>query len=571
MENWGAITFRENLLLRYEHITSRAGEERICEVIAHEIAHHWFGNLVSPSDWKYLWLNESFATYFGFMVVNHYHPEWETWYQFIQGETDRAFERDALLQTFPIELPGEEPVVINVSTSPIIYNKGASILRQVEGYIGTDTFREGLRHYLKKHAYACAASQDLWKAFEEVSGGPITRMMKSWVDQPGFPLLEVRREGTALLFTQRRFTYLPDERRQKWLIPVTVKVFYERGNSAVITTLMEEEKERIDVGDGAVAYKVNYGQTGFYRVKYYEEKNLEELGKRVSRKELPPEDRWGLQNDLYALFMSGDGSIEKYLDFLSSFADEDAYLPLISIAANLFHAYRVMEGVKRERIAAVGKSFCEHVLSRIGYEPEPSERHTVSILRDQIMYPAVQYGSESVKEFAGKKFSALMKGDEIHRDILRSVMQVGAWNGNGEVFGWFDRRFKSSSSEDERITILVALGCFRDRVMIEKIQQYTLKEVPDRNRFIPIRSLAANPYAIPFMWEWYVASRTTLEQLHPDHYERVIEAIVPVCGLSREEEVKAFFSQYVTRKESTRDVIKLSLEKLAINARMKKY
>jgi len=569
MENWGAITFRENLLLRHENITSRGGEERICEVIAHEIAHHWFGNLVSPSDWKYLWLNESFATYFGFTVVNRYHPEWDTWSQFLHAETDRAFERDALLKTFPIELPGEEPVVINVSTSPIIYNKGASILRQVEGYIGTDTFREGLRHYLKKHAYACAASHDLWRAFEEVSGGPITRMMKSWVEQPGFPLLEVKRDGTTLLLTQKRFTCLPNAYRQAWLIPVTVKVFYDAGTCQVKKVLMEGETARIDIGQGAAAYKVNYGQTGFYRVKYHEEQNLQELGSRIARKELPPEDRWGIQNDLYALCMSGDVSIDGYLDFLSHFASEDAFLPLISIAANLSHAYLVMDGARRERVAATGKSLFERALSTIGYEPDPAEQHTVSILRDQILYPAVLYGSETVKEFALQKFTSLMKGGAVHRDILKSVMQVGALHGNEEVLTWLDRRFKSSPSEDERVNILVALGGFRERTIIEKVQHYTLHEVPERNRFIPVRLLAANQQAIPFMWEWYVASLNLFEQFHPDHYERVIESIVPVCGLSREEEVRAFFSRYVTKKESTRDVIRLSLEKLDINARMR--
>ncbi|MDY7035619.1 MAG: M1 family metallopeptidase, partial [Thermodesulfobacteriota bacterium] len=139
MENWGAITFRENLLLHYPKITSKAGEERICEVIAHEMAHQWFGNLVSPSDWKYLWLNESFATYFGYGIVNHYYPEWDIWDQFLHGQTDVAFNRDSLHETFPIEIPGGEHVIINASTAPIIYNKGGSILRHIEGYMGKES------------------------------------------------------------------------------------------------------------------------------------------------------------------------------------------------------------------------------------------------------------------------------------------------------------------------------------------------------------------------------------------------------------------------------------------------
>ena len=156
MENWGAITFRENLLLHYPGVTSKAAEVRICEVIAHEIVHQWFGNLVSPSDWKYLWLNESFATYFGFGIVDHYHPEWHTWDQFLHEQTDTALSRDAHHETVPIEIPGGEHVIINASTAPIIYNKGGSILKQIEGYIGQDGFKKGLRNYLDKFQYQCA-------------------------------------------------------------------------------------------------------------------------------------------------------------------------------------------------------------------------------------------------------------------------------------------------------------------------------------------------------------------------------------------------------------------------------
>ena len=569
MENWGAITFRENLLLHYADITSRAGEQRICEVIAHEIAHQWFGNLVTPSDWKYLWLNESFATYFGYGAVTHYYPEWDLWDQFLDGETDTALARDALKQTVPIEIPGGEHVVINGSTAPIIYNKGGSILRQVAGYIGEDAFREGLRVYLRKHKYACASSHNLWEAFEQVSEKPVTTMMENWIQQPGFPLVAVTRDGDKLLLTQARFTYLPYETDQAWVVPVTIKVFYNSGDSKTITTLLDSKDTGIDIGAGAVAYKVNFGQTGFYRVRYREKGDLSELGKRVLSKELPPVDRWGLQNDLYALVRGGDTPVHDYLDFLSNYEHEDAFLPLISIAGNLFQTYLVMEGAQRDKVASVGKAFLENILSHIGYEPHQDRRPTTSILRDQIMVHAAMYGSEEIVEFARGKFLSLMDGQGIHPDIMRSVMQIGALHGNEEIFKWFDKRLKSSESEHERMNILAALGSFGDTALIKKIQQYVLNEVPGRNRFIPIQYMASSPHAIPSMWQWYVSHVDVLEQFHPVHYERVIETIVPVCGIGKEEQVKAFFEEYMTRKDKATDVIKMSLEKLEINTRMR--
>jgi len=344
----------------------------------------------------------------------------------------------------------------------------------------------------------------------------------------------------------------------------------ENGNSKTLTALLDGKNTFVELGSDALSYKVNLGQTGFYRVNYLDKSNLLELGKQVAHKVLATEDRWGLQNDLYALVKSCDVSIGEYLVVLSNYADEDAFLPLISIAGNLFHAYLVMDGRRREEIASVGKSILEKVLSAIGYEPGRGEKHATSLLRDQIIWPAVLYGSEEVLEFAMERFSSLARGEKIHPDIIKSVMQVGALTGSNEAFEWFEKRLQSSESEHERMNILVALGSFKDRALTEKAQQFVLDNVPARNRFIPIGHMAANPYAIPSMWEWYLSHIEELEQFHPVHYERVIEAIIPLCGLGKEERVKIFFKDYIRKKEKAKDVIKLSLEKLDVNSRMRK-
>jgi aminopeptidase N len=355
MENWGAITFRENLLLHYPQITSKFGEERICEVIAHEIAHQWFGNLVTPSDWRFLWLNESFATYFGYGVVDYYYPKWDTWQQFLNGQTGSALVRDALHETFAIEIPGGEHVVINASTAPIIYNKGGSILRQIEGYIGKDNFQKGLQHYLKTYEYGCADSQHLWQSFETVTQQPISAMMKSWIEQPGFPLITARRQENRLILSQRRFTYLPNDFDQKWLVPITISLFSKAGATRRVTTLLDKIEQEIDLDEDILAYKINDRQTGFYRVKYSDVKNLDELGNRVLEKSLPPEDRWGLENDFFARVKSGDASLEEYLQFISFYENEDAYLPLTGMASNLYSAYLVMGDSWRRRISSLAK------------------------------------------------------------------------------------------------------------------------------------------------------------------------------------------------------------------------
>ena len=570
MENWGAITFRENLLLHYPGITSKSGEERICEVIAHEIAHQWFGNLVTPSDWRYLWLNESFATYFGFGVVDHYYPQWDTWQQFLQSQTESALIRDALHETFAIEIPGGEHVVINASTAPIIYNKGGSILRQVQGYIGDDNFKKGLQHYLKTYEYDCAASHHLWDAFETVSQQPISAMMKSWIEQPGFPMVTAKRLESRLVLTQQRFTYLPNQYDQKWQVPITISLFTDTGSTAQLTLLLDEFEHTIDLDENIVAYKINQRQTGFYRVKYADRNNIDELGRRVREKSLPPEDRWGLQNDMFALVKGGELTLDAYLDFLGFYDNEDAHLPLASLAENLFAAYLVTDADCRQTIRSLATPKLEALLARIGYEPAQDEAHPISLLRDQIIWYAAIYDSGPILEFAHNQFRALMSGEAVHPDILNSVMRTGALGGDGQVFDWFDRRLQASQIEHERMIILAAIGCFKEANLIKKAQQYILDDVPARNQFIPAVAMCSNPFAIDLMWDWYVSNLERIEDFHPILYERVIAAIIPVAGLQRADEVKAFFDDYRTQKDKAKDVINLSLERLEINLRMRK-
>ncbi len=569
MENWGAITFRENLLLHDPEMVSRAGEARICEVIAHEIAHQWFGNLVTPADWKYLWLNESFATYFGYGVVHYEHPEWGVWDRFLMGQTRVALDRDALQETFPIELPGGEHVVINVSSAPIIYNKGASVLRQVEAYLGEDVFEKGLQHYLKSHSYACASSHDLWDALEVASDKPVGRMMKGWIEQPGFPLVDVCKRGDKLLLSQGRFTFVPGVVSEPWMIPLEIEVFEKNGETRHLMTLLDAKETLVDIGPDARAYKVNAGQKGFYRVRYQDPENLLRLAEIAEEKVLSPEDRWGLQDDLFALVRRGDVSVSNYLDFMGHYAREDAFLPLTSIASNLFQIHLIMGGDMAKRTATLGRVLFERVLGKIGFDPRPDESIVTSVLRDQILWHCLVYGSGEAAEIVLTRFRSLMAGGKVHPDILKNVMEGGALLVGREAFDWLERRFSASENEHERLNILTAMGCFREKSLIEAARDFTLTQVPSRNRFVTVSALAVNPLAVDSMWDWFVSNCKAFEGLHPVHYERVIAAVVPVCGIGREEAVRAFFDAHLARTNKAGDVIRLSLEKLAINSRMR--
>ena len=571
MENWGAVTFRENLLLHYPDVTSRSGEERICEVIAHEIAHQWFGNLVTPSDWKYLWLNESFATFFGYGVVDHYYPQWGIWEQFLAGQTNAAMTRDGMHETFAIEIPGGDHVVINSSTAPIIYSKGGSILRQVKQYIGDDNFRNGLTRYLESHAYANAASHHLWQAFESESEQPVIKMMQSWIEQPGYPLVSVRKENGSLVLDQQRFTYLPNSFDQQWDIPVRIALFKPSGEKQILQTLLTEKEQVLPLEEDPAAYKVNAGQSGFYRTHYNDAEALEALASHVETGKLQPVDRWGLQNDLYAMVRSGQVGIDAYLRFLESYRQETAYLPIVSIAANLFQAYLLMRENGRRNIAATGKRILENALERAGFEPAADEPFTVSLMRDHVILPAVAFGSERIAAFARGQFEALVSGEAaVHADIQKSVMQVAALTGSKEEFDWLVDRFRKSASEHERLNVLAAVGGFSTKQQIEEVLHFTLDEVPDRNKFIPIVAMAGNPHATNLLWPLYQAYRQQMEKFHPLLYERVVAAIFPVVADKQADAVKHFANRYMEERPQLRDVLRLSLEKLEINLRFRK-
>jgi aminopeptidase N len=379
----------------------------------------------------------------------------------------------------------------------------------------------------------------------------------------------VGRDDRELTIVQQRFTYLADAPNQQWLVPLSVRLFYADGVSKTVKMVLEDDRASIDIDEDVIAYKVNDGQIGFYRVKYRDEDNLRLIGGMVRNKDLKVEDRWGVQSDLYALVRRGDAVIEDYLDFLANYENEDDSLPISGIAGNLHHAYLVLEGQK-EKIASMGRTPLESVLARVGYEPTRDERHSISNLRDQILWQCVLYGSKDVESFALKRFSALLRGEAIHPDIVKSVMQIGAAKDPERAFEWLDSRLQSTDSEHERMNILTALGRFAERTVIEQSLKYVLDEVPHRNKFIPIGAMAGNPYAIPYLWEWFVSNLEELERFHPVHYERVIAAIVPISGLGREDEVNAFFESYIKQKGKAKDAIQLSLERLQINARMRK-
>jgi len=569
MENWGAITFRENLLLYDPEITSAEAEERICEVIAHEIVHQWFGNLVTPSDWQYLWLNESFATYFGFGVVAHYHPDWQIWEEFLASQTAPAMARDGLTDTSAIEISGGSHVVINSSTAPIIYSKGGSVLRQVEGYLGGEAFQSGLNHYLNQHAYDCAASQNLWMALETVSGQPISDMMRAWVSTPGHPMVIASRSNDQLRLQQKQFTYLGQASDAVWPIPLLIRVFDADGTSHVMTEMMDTRELSLEIGADAVAYKINDRQTGFYRTAYDDPHNFDSLCRLIHQKHIPEIDRWGIENDVYAMVKARHYGVDQYLAFLSEYEKEDASIVVSAALSHLYELFLILSGPTRDKAAQHARQWITDIIHRLDLSPGDKEPHGVLRLRSE----AVQLGAfldiPEVMDRGSEHFDGLVGGKKLPPDIRRAVMQAGARAAGNKAYEWFTEQIASVTSEQERINILIAMGCFKDTEQIQKALAYIMEKAPDRNKFIPVAQMARNPNAIPLMWDWYTRSCPALKNIHPLIHERIIGAVIPVCGLEQPDAVKTFFDSAFDASDPAAPVIQMAFEKLEINRRLR--
>ena len=326
MENAGAVFFRETLLLVDPQTITLAEKKRVAEVVAHELAHMWYGDLVTMAWWNDLWLNEAFATWMAFRVVDEWRPDWRMWNNF-EHHRSAALHLDALTNTHPIYAEVRSPEQATENFDAITYEKGASVVRMVENYLGPKAFRAGVRKYIRRHRESNAEASDLWRALEEASGQKINRIVRAWIEQPGFPLLEVRQQDRAgrcvLELGQRRFFASPKAKDtgQRWPIPVVAKVGGDR-STRLARHLVTKKRERVDIGPaGRVGwYYANASEGGFYRP-LHDRADLAALSVSLSGA-LSAVERMGLIGHQWAAVRAGHASIDGFMDLVSALGSE---------------------------------------------------------------------------------------------------------------------------------------------------------------------------------------------------------------------------------------------------------
>ncbi|TSC86869.1 MAG: puromycin-sensitive aminopeptidase [Microgenomates group bacterium Gr01-1014_7] len=527
MENWGAVTYRESTLLIDEASSSTGNKQWVAMVIAHELAHQWFGNLVTMEWWSDLWLNEGFASFIEYLAIDSIFPQWDIWTQFVSSEMGTVFSLDSLKNTHPIEVPVGHPAEISEIFDKVSYSKGATILRMLWKYQGEKDFQKGLQHYLKKHAYGNARTEDLWKALEEVSGKPVGLVMKNWTSKPGHPLVRVQRahtesgEGNRLQLTQSRFFSSPISKKETqdktiWSIPL--------GN-----ILMDKKVVTIpNKGE-----KLNQNEASFVRVDY-----PRDYLKKLNNLSAP--DRLGLIRDTFDLAQSDQTPTTLALELALSYMKELDYTVWseltghISQLDSLLFLEEFYEDFKK-----YGREIYGRIANKMGWDKKGGEKHTDALLRGMVLYKLGSFGDEDTI----KKAQELFKKVNLDPDLRGVVYNLVAENGDLEEFNTLIKMYKKEDNQQEKDRIGRALGLFKRKKLLKKTLEFAIsKHVRFQNSLGIIASVWGNPNGRYFAWEFVKANWKMLKERYAGghYFTRVFQAAGDFTKLSDAKDIESF-------------------------------
>ena len=550
MENLGAITFRETALLVDETAASHAELERVADVVAHENAHMWFGDLVTMTWWNGIWLNEAFATFMEMLAVDAWKPEWQRWNTFGVSRA-AALSLDGLHSTRPIEFPVTSPRDADAMFDVLTYEKGAAVLRMLEQYLGAVVFREGVRGYLLAHRFANADTGDLWAALGRASQQPIPAVMDGWIFRPGYPVVTVSRDaGGHLVLSQQRFNYLREplpsvtaEPEQPWQVPIQLRL-YAGGRQSEERVLLSDREARLRVGAGAERVVANAGGHGFYRVRYAPDL-LDALLQRIEA--LAPIERFNLVNDAWALAVAGLLPLTAYLDLTARFRDERDRNVWSVLLGSFNTLNRILEPADRRRFEAFVRDRAAAAFEALGWTPRTGEDELTRQLRGDLVRALGVLGNDaSVQARAVEVYRAyLADSGAVDPNVLPAVIAVLAHTGDAGRYEDFLRRFRSASTPQEEQRYLYALAGFREaQLMRQTLERAVNGEIRTQDAPFVVRSLLMSVDARELAWDFVKQHWDTMDRLYPKHgIRRLAEGVTGLATPALEADVTRFFAE----------------------------
>ncbi|QIW23488.1 leucyl aminopeptidase [Sulfolobus sp. S-194] len=517
MENWGAITFRETALLA-DDSSSVNQKMRVASVVAHELAHQWFGDLVTMKWWDDLWLNESFATFMSHKAIAELYKEWDFWGTFINSETSGALFRDSLTTTHPIEAHVTSPEEIEQLFDDISYGKGASILRMIEAYLGEEDFRKGIQIYLNTYKYSNATGSDFWNSLEKGSGKPVSEIVKDWITKDGYPVVYVSVNGSKINLEQERFYLKGNGKNTVYKVPLTLEV-----NGRKIIYLLEKEKDSIEIGSDIKNIKVNINRTGFYRV-YYNDLSL------VFNSKLSHLDKWGLLNDYFNFFLAGRVNYTTYESIAKQFMKDDNYLVVDELASELYYLWRV----NRDRYKLVYE-LLPYQVKRFSKKKDELSRRTYSYLLNTFAFVD--------EKFASGLAVAFEKYDTLDPNVKEAVAIAYAVTYGEDAYDDLLNKYRSEKFDEEKTRLLYALLSFREPYLVVNTMSLALTgeiKRQDVARILPYASY--NPYSRLALWKWLKTHMEFLRSIYAGTaiLGRTLRSVIPFLGLNNTEVVEYF-------------------------------
>ncbi|HEY6736526.1 MAG TPA: M1 family metallopeptidase [Candidatus Saccharimonadia bacterium] len=476
MENWGLVTYRETDLLVDKANTSLGQKQRVSEVIAHELAHQWFGNLVTMSWWEDLWLNESFASWAETLTVDTLEPTWLWWANYTAGLGAYAREIDALANTHPILVEVPDPKGLDEIFDAISYFKGQGLLRMLEGYLGAEAMRDGLRLYLDRHKYGNTVTDDLWAALSEASGKDVAGLMHAWTLLPGFPLLSYE-DG---LVKQERFVASPREAKKLaaageapvWPVPWAAVLPGGRRSEKILAD--QDGAELPEAVVSADWFKPNPDEQSFVR-STYTESIIAALQQPLQQRTLGVADRFGVVSDVWATTAAGRTSSKAALDLTAALRDEPEFIAALAVYDGFGSLLSIVEPeTERRRLEAVGQWLAEPNFQRLGWDVRDGESHFDTLLRPVALNAALRFDVPGAKEEALKRFADYAAGGQLDPNVRTPVLFGAARYGAAEQYEQMLALYRKEEAPHTRQAQLVHLGRFTQPELAHRTLEFAL-------------------------------------------------------------------------------------------------
>lgn len=582
MENYGLVTYRETALLYDDQHSSAVNKQRVASVVAHELAHQWFGNLVTMEWWTHLWLNEGFATWVSYLATDSLFPGWKVWTQFLDEYTE-GLRLDGLAETHPIEVEINHAAEVDEIFDAISYRKGASVIRMLQSYLGAENFQRALAAYIKKHAFSNAKTEDLWAALEDESHQPVNKLMNSWTRQKGYPVVSVKVKDKKLEFEQSQFLSSGSSGDGEWFVPVTLCC---GSYNSRMSFLLQTKSETVDTeeflgvrleADKNIAHcswiKVNVDQTGFYRVKY-DEVLADRLRYAIHRKQLSETDRFGILDDSFALCMARQQSLTSLLTLMSAYKEELDYTVLSNLITISYKIARVLADANPELLDDVKQFFIslfQYSAGRLGWDPKEGEGHLDAMLRGELLTALATFGHDGTQKEANRRFNAFLEDrntpllpPDIRKAAYVAVMQ-NVSTSNRSSFEALLKVYRETDLSQEKTRILGSLASSRDCDIILEVLNFSLSsEVRSQDA---VFGLAVSREGRETAWKWLQYNWDRIVETYGSGFmiTRFVSAVVsPFSSNEKVNEVEAFFA---TRgRPSIARTLKQSIERVKINA-----